>query len=403
MPLHRRICLAAVAILAACSSSTGPSSSTSKTTALSVPTGGGTIALPAAGGYSPTLQIGSGAPAGVTITAAASTTAPASASVAARGRLHARVLGSAVPILYETLTFSGAIAAQYFLSETFQTSSAPAAAGALYFVSIVDATTDTSLGDFSQANPGGITSSVTVQNTYYTITGAPTISFNPGDAYVFEFYYLPLTSVSVFARSHVVGIGDTLGLQLDAIYPDTILPVQVQGTWSSSNTSVATIDASTGVVTGVSGGTVVMTGTFAGMSGVDTLTVTSGGGFTVTTVSATGTDTVDIPFSTGGSGAFAVLAGNTGATSTGLVTVSTSTGGVTLPLTATICQTTDVGQCMSTPTSTVAVTFTPGASATFGVFLTASAAIPTRPTLSVLFTNAANQVLGTGSVIIKTQ
>jgi hypothetical protein len=56
---------------------------------------------------------------------------------------------------------------------------------------------------------------VTVQDTYYTVTGAPVI------------------------------VGDTLQLTLSAIYSDTVLPVAIQGTWTSSNPAVATIDGST--------------------------------------------------------------------------------------------------------------------------------------------------------------
>jgi hypothetical protein len=403
MTLHRGIQLTIVATLCACSGSTAPKVSTPQGT-ISIPTAGGTVDLPSAGGYSAALQIASGAPSGVTITATASTTAPASASVVSRSVVRKQVQSDAVPVLYETLTVSADIAAQYFLSQTFSTSSAPSAAGGLYYVSIVDATTGTSLGDFSAASPGGVTGTVTVQDTYYTVTGAPVISFNPGDSYVFEFYYLPLTSVSVSGSRSVVGIGDTLQLTLSAVYPDTVLPVAIQGTWTSSNSSVATIDGSTGLVTGVSAGSVVMTGTFAGKSAADTLTVSSNNlGFTVQTVTASGTDTLVVPFSSGGPGAFAVVGSNQSATSTGTVTVSTSTGGATLPLTATICQTNADGQCLAAPEATVQVSFAPGASATFSVFVTASAAITNNPTLSVLFTAGTNTVIGSGSVIVKTQ
>jgi trimeric autotransporter adhesin len=400
MTLHRRIQLAIVVTLCACSSSTSPHGSTS-TGPISVPTTGGTVNLPSAGGYSPTLQIASGAPSGVTITATASTSAPASASVASRRVVHVRDQATAVPILYETLSVSATIAASYFLSEQFTSSSAPSAAGALYYVSIVDVTTGTSLGDFSEQNPGGVTGSVTVHNDFYTETGSPTISFNPGDSYVFEFYYLPLVSVTPFARASVVAVGDTLGLQLAANHGDTVPSQTVQGTWASSNTAVATIDASTGVVTGVSAGTVVMTGTFAGMSGADTLTVTSAGGFSVQTATVSGTDTVVVSLTSGG--AFALAAGNTESTSEGVVTVSTSTNQQSLPLTATICQTTQDGQCMAAPTATVSTSFPAGASATYSVFLTATSAITTKPTLTVQFTTSTNQIIGSGSVIIETQ
>lgn len=402
MTLHRRIQLTLVATLCACSGSTSPKASTSQGT-IPIPTAGGAVNLPSAGGYSATLQIAPGAPAGVTITATASTTAPAGASVAPRTILRKQVQTGAVPVLYESLTVSATVAAQYFLSETFSTSSAPGAAGALYYVSIVDATTGTSLGDFSQANPGGLTGTVTIHDTFAVISNESAVSFNPGDSYVFEFYYVPLASVSVSAPSSVVGIGSTLQLTLSAVYADTVLPVAIPGTWTSSNPAVATIDDSTGLVTAVSAGSVVMTGTYGGKSAADTLTVSPHGGFLVQTVTATGNDTVLVPFSTGGAGAFDVAALNSGATSTGSVTVSTSTGGATLPLTATICQTTPNGQCMATPMAAATATFAPGASATFAVFVTASAAITNGPTLSVLFTDATNKVIGSASVIIKTQ
>jgi trimeric autotransporter adhesin len=402
MTLHRCIRLTIVATLCACGGSTAPKVSNPQGT-ISIPTAGGSVNLPSAGGYSAALQIASGAPSGVTITATASTTAPASASVVARGSLRTQVQANAVPILYETLTVSADVAAQYFLSETFSTSTAPSAAGGLYYVSIVDVTTGTSLGDFSAANPGGTTGTVTVHDTFFTITGAPVISFNPGDSYVFEFYYVPLASVIVSGRTSVVGISDTLQLTLSAVYSDTTIPVAVQGAWTSSNPAVATVDASTGLVTGVSAGSAIVTGTLAGKSAADTLTVSANSGFTVQTVTSSGTDTLVVPFSNSGSGAFVVVGSNMAATSTGTVTLSTSTGGATLPLTATICQTNANGQCLAAPTATVETSFAPGGSATFSVFVTASAAITNNPTLSVLFTDGTNAVIGSGSVIVKTQ
>jgi hypothetical protein len=75
MRFRRHFQLAVVAALTACGGSTGPGASPTST--LAVPTAGGTLTLPSAGGFSASLQIGPGAPAGVTITATASMTAPA--------------------------------------------------------------------------------------------------------------------------------------------------------------------------------------------------------------------------------------------------------------------------------------------------------------------------------------
>jgi hypothetical protein len=90
---------------------------------------------------------------------------------------------------------------------------------------------------------------------------------------------------------------------------------------------------------------------------------------------------VNVPLSS--AGAFAVASDNAGADAT--LTVSTDTGSATLPLVATICQTTSSGTCMSAPSASVTLDVAAGATPTFSVFITASAAIPLDPANSRIF------------------
>ena len=54
----------------------------------------------------------------------------------------------------------------------------------------------------------------------------------------------------------------------------TFSSTQTGGTWSSSNTAIATINSSTGVITGVAAGTATMTYTVTGTGGCPNATAT---------------------------------------------------------------------------------------------------------------------------------
>jgi sugar lactone lactonase YvrE len=84
-----------------------------------------------------------------------------------------------------------------------------------------------------------------------------------------------------------------------------------------------------------------------------------------------------------GVGAFAVASIDAGAAAT--LTVSPDTGSATLPLGLSVCQTTSAGQCVAAPAASLPVSFTPGATPTFSVFASTTAAIPFAPGTSRIF------------------
>jgi len=93
---------------------------------------------------------------------------------------------------------------------------------------------------------------------------------------------------------------------------------------------------------------------------------------------------LEVPFSLNESAAFAVATDNVGVD--GTLTVSADTGGATLPLTISICQTNPTsGACLSDPAPTVTLDFTAGGTPTFSLFVTASADIPFNPGDSRIF------------------
>jgi hypothetical protein len=104
-------------------------------------------------------------------------------------------------------------------------------------------------------------------------------------------------------------------------------------------------------------------------------------------------------------GVFAVASDNLGSGDT--ITVATNTGEATLPVTIAICQTNPAtGVCLQTPAASVATPINPGATPTFGVFVTASGTVPFDPTnnrIFVTFTDSTNAVRGETSVAVETQ
>jgi hypothetical protein len=108
---------------------------------------------------------------------------------------------------------------------------------------------------------------------------------------------------------------------------------------------------------------------------------------------------------TSGSNAFAVATVDVGAP--GAITVSANTGGATLPLAISLCQTNPSnGQCLSPPSSTVTATINSGDTPTFGIFGTAGGAIPFDPAngrIFVQFSDSAGAVRGETSVAVETQ
>jgi hypothetical protein len=130
-------------------------------------------------------------------------------------------------------------------------------------------------------------------------------------------------------------------------------------------------------------------------------------GYPIATVVATpsGTDTLTIPV--GGSGAFVVATENESSQSFSSVTVKTTTGpNPSLPVQVTVCETNpSSGQCMAAPGATVTVApFAAGATPTFSVFVTATAAIASSPNneVVVVFTDGGGTIVGSASALIVT-
>jgi DNA-binding beta-propeller fold protein YncE len=113
-----------------------------------------------------------------------------------------------------------------------------------------------------------------------------------------------------------------------------------------------------------------------------------------------------VPFSSGGAAAFAVATINAG--SAGALTVTRDAGDATaLPVSVAMCQTNPAnGQCLSAPATTVPVTIAAGATGTFSVFVSASAAIPFDPAGSrifIRFLDGNNIEHGASSVAVTTE
>jgi hypothetical protein len=119
-------------------------------------------------------------------------------------------------------------------------------------------------------------------------------------------------------------------------------------------------------------------------------------GIDMVAATTSGNGIVTIPFSQGGSSAFAAEYENSNS-STPTYTLSASTGA---PVAATICQTNpDTGQCLAAPATSVSFT---GATATFSVFVTASAAISNSPALFVNVTDSTGALVASTSVVLAT-
>ncbi len=80
---------------------------------------------------------------------------------------------------------------------------------------------------------------------------------------------------------------------------------------------------------------------------------------------------------------FAIGTSNVGAT--GTITVAADTGGVSLPLTLMVCETTGGPVCLAPPTSSVTVTYGAGENRSFAFFATASGSIPFVPQTNRVF------------------
>jgi len=127
---------------------------------------------------------------------------------------------------------------------------------------------DTSVATTSSDSPGQLTAtgvgSVTLTASY---NGKEATSSVTVTAATYE-------SLSVSPGSPTLPQGKTLQFFAKATYPSgSTVDVSDQAAWSVSDTSIATIDASTGLVTAVAEGQVTVSATFSGLSSSATLTV----------------------------------------------------------------------------------------------------------------------------------
>ena len=89
------------------------------------------------------------------------------------------------------------------------------------------------------------------------------------------------------------------------------------------------------------------------------------------------------------------------------ITVGTNTGAATLPMSVMVCQTNpSTGACLQTAAATVTTSIATNATPTFGVFVTASHAVPFDPAnnrIFVTFTDSTSNIRGETSVAVATQ
>ena len=113
---------------------------------------------------------------------------------------------------------------------------------------------------------------------------------------------------------------------------------------------------------------------------------------------------IDLP-GAGGANAFAIATFDIGAPDQ--ITASANTGGATLPVTLSICQTVPAtGQCMAPPAATAPATMVTNGAATFAVFVQGSGTVPFLPAVNrvfVQFQDAGNTIYGATSVAVRTQ
>jgi hypothetical protein len=104
----------------------------------------------------------------------------------------------------------------------------------------------------------------------------------------------------------------------------------------------------------------------------------------------------------GGTGAFAVATVNVGASA--MVTATLDTGGATLPVSLSICETNPVtGVCLAEPAGSVTTTINAMATPTFGIFVRADGPVPFDPALNRVFVrfSSGGVIRGATSVAVR--
>lgn len=168
-------------------------------TSQSVPSGGGSLTLPAAAnGQIASVTFGPGATAGTTLTASSSTTAPGSAPAPSSIERSTESISGAVPFFFVTFSVNQALSTTYVTGETVALlSTFPA--GASFYVEFDDITSTpgTKLGCAGPATVAGLLATYLNGNAggVCSNSGAsPTLQ--PGHTYLMQFYYVASGSAS---------------------------------------------------------------------------------------------------------------------------------------------------------------------------------------------------------------
>ena len=181
-------------IVASCGSGTIQTTPVSQATSAPgtqlIPTAGGTLTFASSTSQVAAMGFSSGGPAGTSITATSSTTAPANTPAVTSLKRAAEAVTGAVPFFYVTFSVSANLSAQFIASESV-TTTASQPANATYGVEFADITTSpaTSLGDSGPAT--SLNGLVTIING--TNTNPPTLV--PGHTYIMIFFYVPAGTV----------------------------------------------------------------------------------------------------------------------------------------------------------------------------------------------------------------
>jgi len=165
-----------------------------------VPSGGGSLTLPAAaGGQVATLAFAAGATGGVTVTASSSATGPGNAPAPSSLTRSTEAISGAVPFFYITFTVSGNLLATLLNSETV-TLLASQPSNASYYVEFDDITSSpsTKLGCAGPGTVSGTTATVTNQSASGACsnTGGNSPNLVPGHTYLVQFYYVAAGTAS---------------------------------------------------------------------------------------------------------------------------------------------------------------------------------------------------------------
>lgn len=164
-----------------------------------MPTGGGSLTLPAAAdGQTATVTFGAGATAGTTLTASSSTTAPGSAPAPSSLKRSTESISGAVPFFFVTFSVNQALPTSYVTGETV-TLLSTFPAGASFYVEFDDITSSpgTKLGCAGPATVAGLLATYLNGSSGGVCTNSGTSpTLQPGHTYLMQFYYVAAGTAS---------------------------------------------------------------------------------------------------------------------------------------------------------------------------------------------------------------